>query len=945
VKPLSGLRKENRSLWQLKLPGLVLVLSLLLSWTASAVQSQELTPIPLNRMMQVKVVEAEADSFVYYDYHDPNSQRDNNFGRYSYLQIGRLKDPVYYPWQMAYVRFRIDLTDLPPSAVITSAWAQLYYSGKSDARGVYNLDYGLASPDWDEYKITYNNQPNQMFFINTPPSPFNADQAGWVNILNFVDQGPEWLKNGVSLTSLWVGVMEGDEYTAYFSSREGDHPPHILISYYIPTIVTPTPARRPRVTPTPTEAQIAGINPVQPDHPFGPVTTPTPCPLVGCQVPWYVVGPIILLAVGILGYWLFRPRKPSGGQREPPDGNKSDEPIIPPVLPPLRLLRFWLTQTNPGGELPVNDNTALAAGSAYNLNVQIQVPTAEQAGVGQPGARSIPLDLVLYSPESDFRVQQRRAVLEIPASGSSARISIPIRAQEAGVRRLRLCIYYQNTLLQSGVLEAAVNARSASGGEGMGGQVTRQLDYVASPYLTQLGASPRPALNIFTNETSEGTHWVGVYSSEPEAGESMRQGQLFVFEANHLAHLAEMERQSLSEVQEERGSQLDWPLPLDERSLAKLGQDLISLAIEGFRLYNDLFLDDPSGLGMDTLRKFDAVLRTPGIISIARCRGSSTSLPWAGLYTFPLQVDRPRDLRLCDIFKQELLANRWTGRTALNPIRDHLDTPGECLSQAGCPVRAAGDRQTVCPFGFWGWLHQIEQPLQQIKPTPVDSIPDWLRKRNFTQDGVLLWKAQQKLRCAVAVNRQFVMEDEVYARVQSTVPAQKLEIERTADASRILELIKGGGRHFYYFICHGVIRDDIFQLEFSPGAISSAGLYPFDMNWPEQPKPLFILNACESSATRPDLIHGFLEKLRLLGVSGVVGTEIPVAVGLAIPFGSQLMYYMLTGSSIGEAFLKLRSHLLRQGNPLGLLYSFYAPADLHLHPEGNCAWCRSHGIN
>jgi hypothetical protein len=37
----------------------------------------------------------------------------------------------------------------------------------------------------------------------------------------------------------------------------------------------------------------------------------------------------------------------------------------------------------------------------------------------------------------------------------------------------------------------------------------------------------------------------------------------------------------------------------------------------------------------------------------------------------------------------------------------------------------------------------------------------------------------------------------------------------------------------------------------------------------------------------------------------------------------------------------LRKHLLRQLNPLGLAYSYYSPATLHLHVSDRCEWCAS----
>lgn len=958
MKKLPAIPERNKSWGRIGFMLLVFTFSLLLPLSAaSAADFQVKTPPVLMKMINYDVIEAEADAFVYYDnYSDPYSNRDDNFGAEPYLLVGQPLNPDVYSQQTAYLRFRIPMTDLLRSATIKSAWVQVYFQ-KTEFSGVYPLDYGLASDKWDEYKITYNNQPSQMYLINADPVSINSEKAGWINLIDLVDRAPAWQKNDVSFASLWMATPKGENYSAYFSSREGDYPPRLVITYTLPATDTPTPtatSRRVTRTGTATQTAVPSLTVTTTNTPFPRITrTSTPalqiitpggkndkdsCPLVGCTIPWWLIGGVGLAGLA-LGAWFFMREKPPA----PPE-KTGEGPFPPPILPPLRLVRFWLTQNGPGGEQPVSDDRALAAGEWYNLNLQVQVRNLERVPETQAGARSIPLDVVLFSPESDFQLERRRVVLEMPETGNSAKISVPVRAGEAGLRRVRLCIYYQNTLLQSAVLEAAVAAQAAAGAEGAGGHITRQMDYIASPTLTGLEQFSRPALNIFTNETSEGTHWVGIYSSEPEVGEKLRDGQLFVFEADHLARLAQMERQSLAEIQGGRRYHLDYPLPLDDASLAKLEQNLVSLALEGFKLYNDLFLNDPSGLGLETLKKFDAVLRNPGLISVARCRGSSTSLPWAALYSFPLDVDQPARLRLCESFKQELRNNQWIGQRVLDPVQDHLGDPQACLGRPGCPARDPSGRQIVCPFGFWGWMHQIEQPLQQIKPTPVDSVPESLPARDFSQDGVLLWKSQQKLRCAVGVNQAFANDDMVCAQIQAVVPAQSLEIDFSTDSSEILELIKDGGRQFYYFFCHGVIEDSNFKLDFSPGTISSASLYPFDINWPEQPKPLFILNGCQTTAITPELVHGFLEKLRLLGASGVVGTEIPVVVDLAAPVGSLLMYFMLTGSSIGEAFLKLRSQLLRQGNPLGLVYTYYAPADLHLHQEKDCAWCKAHGV-
>ena len=171
-------------------------------------------------------------------------------------------------------------------------------------------------------------------------------------------------------------------------------------------------------------------------------------------------------------------------------------------------------------------------------------------------------------------------------------------------------------------------------------------------------------------------------------------------------------------------------------------------------------------------------------------------------------------------------------------------------------------------------------------------------------------------------------------------------MEPKEDRDEMLALLSQKDRHVHYFYCHGEVEDNEFRLMLGtkeePGYIASQNLNPRRIRWRGPPQPLIILNCCESVATLPELIHGFLGKLRTLGASGVVGTEIKVRTELARPFGRLVLKGMLEGQSVGEAFLAARLYLLRQFNPLGLVYTLHAPATLHLHPVDECGWCERH---
>jgi hypothetical protein len=84
-----------------------------------------------------------------------------------------------------------------------------------------------------------------------------------------------------------------------------------------------------------------------------------------------------------------------------------------------------------------------------------------------------------------------------------------------------------------------------------------------------------------------------------------------------------------------------------------------------------------------------------------------------------------------------------------------------------------------------------------------------------------------------------------------------------------------------------------------------------------------------------------MANLHLVGALGIVGSEIKLKTDLATAFGVLWMELILDGLPAGQAMLRLRRRLERQGNPLGLAYSLYAPTGLHLHESTGCPTCQA----
>jgi hypothetical protein len=337
--------------------------------------------------------------------------------------------------------------------------------------------------------------------------------------------------------------------------------------------------------------------------------------------------------------------------------------------------------------------------------------------------------------------------------------------------------------------------------------------------------------------------------------------------------------------------------------MQRMEGDLVRLALQGWKVFHSLFL--AGGEVVDYQRLPSA--EHPGLISIARCRGESPTIPWAALYDLYLEPGRADEVHLCPIFKEQLVGNVWSEGQLIEK-KDLLDNMRVCRALAECPLKGPQRTLTVCPFGFWGFVHQVEQPLQNVTPTPVDRIPPELMDEqggelNYEHTARIIQRSADQVHIAMGVypGLRDAAEHETELRSLNTV--RPLDLEYSGDRQQVLTLLKQGGRQFYYFYTHGLIRNQEFMLmlgvDGSVGYLSASDLDPREVHWQGELHPLVILNGCETMRLVPELIHGFLGTLRNMGASGVVGTEIAVNTLLARPFGYELVGHMLAGFSIG----------------------------------------------
>lgn len=646
----------------------------------------------------------------------------------------------------------------------------------------------------------------------------------------------------------------------------------------------------------------------------------------------------------------------------------------------VRLTNIWITDDTVTPPHLISQSDPLIKLKLYDLHLQIG-PPKEGALVSErfdeellkqvfEKQDEVDLDVMFFSTHQDFKIESPNAAvnnviektdpdshsgvhvkMRLPKIGSSDEVHIKITPLKLGPCRIRTCIYYGNVMLQSVLLETIVVNSVAEVSKDTPDEfaiTSRNTDYLATIDFALLNELPQSSLNLFSNHDATGTHWIGAFSSGDTSAFQLKSGTMRTFDEATLNNNAENIRTVLMKIEGEGSYKFGTALPVNDQDIERREGYFRDLAIRGWRLFHPLFVVD----GADDednakrLQDFRNTTKDSHIVSIARCGTDSATIPWAALYSNSIDPGKSDQIKLCEVFKKQLAANKWTG-TELTEKHDLLDDPKACRSQADCPLNTDKKKLTVCPFGFWGYIHQVEQPLQAVKPTPAGEIPKELADYDFGQTSFINCSNDSQVKVGMGA----------YPGIPDVVPHSEeirllkknpeIGFQYSDERDGILKMFEAGGQHFYYFYCHGDVleAEKLFRLKVGPlqkpGYIESASLDPDDISW-QAPKPLFIMNGCETMAVTPDLTHGFLHTLKSLGAAGVIGTEIKVWTQLARPFGVRLLSYMLQGMSVGEAFLEARKYLLRQLNPLGLVYSYYAPATLHLHDPADCEWCKSH---
>ena len=354
-------------------------------------------------------------------------------------------------------------------------------------------------------------------------------------------------------------------------------------------------------------------------------------------------------------------------------------------------------------------------------------------------------------------------------------------------------------------------------------------------------------------------------------------------------------------------------------------RDLYKMALLGESLYNAVFSKirmSDTGKDWDVWEgEFRQTLASTSVIQVARTGSAGYVLPWALLYDYKLpNKDR---IQWCDVI------NEWR--------RDGIRTksPERCCPHKNEPKHGSN---IICPYGFWGLRHFIEQPISPLYKSGNN------KRYELPPEVTNEIHVSATVKLAVAVTRDAELDQRAIAtHVKTLQQSMSLSPPNEADDwDKVCSMLEAP--EIAYFLCHGEydatrvapepylgvgLRDASLAHRVYPNELLSWARPPSPKQWRRDRRPLIFINGCHTTDLKPEDILDFVDTFGLMGASGVIGTEISVRLPLAIAIGESLLRRIAGDATVGEAMYRVRWELANKGNMLGLAYTPYCLADLH----------------
>ncbi len=484
----------------------------------------------------------------------------------------------------------------------------------------------------------------------------------------------------------------------------------------------------------------------------------------------------------------------------------------------------------------------------------------------------------------------------IPTELIKRRLFFPVTApSKTGVARLRCNIYYDQILVQSRLIKALVMDQPHPVQDALSSVVDYNLSYTLLPaHLTQLKTHK---LSLMLNTSDGNTHAV-IFGGKGDT--LFNQGAVLL--ESELKKPLENARKAMRTASwgdpdpytNQKYKYKDQKLDLD-----RLTVDVFALARRGFTLYNAL-IDKLTG-SREVSDQLARLMLKPGMVQIALNLSPNQILPSALFYDYPLdtQASQPK---LCNTFISALK-------------NDEPLEKSPCFKGA-CPNYKKLDY--ICPSGFWGFRHFLGTPVS------VGGAEDQI---DVTTRIVVNGKTE--IVTGVATNLDQVNDHMKKLQSLSTNIGWHYSENRLG----IIDLLKKTKPHIIYFYCHGILSESetlFLQVGNSDEYIDGSILRAENIKW-NNPRPLVFINGCRTAALDPDNAINLVQDFIGSGGAGVIGTEITIFESLACSFAEEfLRLFLFKKLSLGASVRNARLKLLKEGNPLGLLYTPFVIPSLHV---------------
>ena len=528
-----------------------------------------------------------------------------------------------------------------------------------------------------------------------------------------------------------------------------------------------------------------------------------------------------------------------------------------------------------------------AASIKSNVTDAHAIPDDELARFSS--SEGVPLRVVLFS--DDFIVEEPDRVLMLPQPPhESEDLNFVVTApRQPGRAELRACVYYKLNLLQSLRVTATVTLEPATG---LRPGNRTQVEFALTGHLRDVEHFSERTLNVVANQSPDGTHRFEIVGTDLKADYRLTEGEM-----RSSVDGARGQLQAICSTLDNKGKPDKYRFPGDNRgNEGAFVVDIKGLAEFGFDLYVGLITKKDWSFG-DKLRK---LLMSPTTIQISMVDSANYVFPWALVYDKKLTVDQKNVV--CPQFLKDLRQGGPPGFLASQ----------QCL-KSGCPSEQ--DTNVVCPSGFWGFRHIIEQPLS-VHSNHDDDADSGLEMR---VDGpiALAMAVSEKLKNV----GEHTGEVQALAGFSSTVQSSLYEVGKAVKRTDV---------NLLYFYCHGGRSGQKVWLGVGDGEhLFPANLYTWEVRWPVV-HPLVFINGCHTVDLTPDDLLQFNRQLAYCRASGVIGTEISIPEQLARHFGKGFLEDLVAEMQVGAIIRRQRLVLLERYNPLGLVYTPYCYGGLHV---------------